>query len=284
MTLAAPKISRDVLYDMFEIVESQIWMREYLDQLTELWNICEVRDEQVFLKELIKRFVILDGILERKAYAALVEQVGNWGLSYSTAWIVAAANATEIDGSTASLQKLKNKIEPIESWHSRLLPNIPVSPKFVASGQTVVLFDDFIGSGKKMIDKGNWLLRVLGKEGITDINLIYLSVAGMSFGVERIIQETGRDAFAAVSLRKGISDFVESDEAESHKSLMRRIESRLSEYYKNKKLVDYSLGFNESEALYCVENDNCPNNVFPVFWWAKLKNGAQFKTILNRAG
>ncbi|WP_458305918.1 hypothetical protein [Aeromonas veronii] len=31
-------------------------------------------------------------------------------------------------------------------------------------------------------------------------------------------------------------------------------------------------------------NDNCPNNVFPIFWWPKLANGEQYETLFHRVG
>lgn len=284
MRLDAARVDPDVLYDMVEITESQSWVKGCLNEFAELWNLCEIRDEQVFLKCLIKRFVVLEGMLEAKAYSNLASQVRLWELSPSSTWIVAAANSKEIDGSTAALQKLKNKIEPYETWHSRMLSNIPEASKLVKSGQTVILFDDFIGSGGKLVTKGKWLLKNLAEESVTDVSLIYLSVAGMEFGVENIKNETGSLVYTGLSLQKGISDFFEGGKVDECKELMRRIESRLSDSYKNKRLKDYSLGFGESEALYFVLNDNCPNNVFPVFWWSLLKDGSRFNTLLRRAG
>ena len=84
MSLVATKVSADVLYDMFEIVEAQTWVRAYLDEFSDLWNICDHRSEQVFLKELIKDFVILDSEKERKAYRDLSAKITAWGLSPET--------------------------------------------------------------------------------------------------------------------------------------------------------------------------------------------------------
>ncbi|EIU7190176.1 hypothetical protein F6V05_29045 [Pseudomonas aeruginosa] len=284
MSLVAPKVDPDVLYDMIDIAGYQSWVKGCLKEFAELWNLCEIRDEQVFLREIIKRFVVLEGMLEAQAYANVAEKFGSLGLNPKSTWFVAAANSKEIDGSTAALQKLKNKITPYEIWHSRMLPNIPAASKLVKNGDTVVLFDDFIGTGGKLVTKGDWLLRNLADESVSDVGLIYFSVAGMGFGVENIRRDTGRMAFSGISLSKGISDFSEAEKVEEYKALMRRIESRLCDNYRNKKIEEYSLGFGESEALYFVLNDNCPNNVFPVFWWSLLKDGSRFNTLLQRAG
>lgn len=284
MSLVATKVSADVLYDMLEIVEAQTWVKAYLDEFSDLWNICDHRSEQVFLKELIKEFVILDSIKERNAYRDLSAKITAWALSPETTWIVAACNDIEIDGSVAAMQKLKNKLDPYDDWHLRMLPSIPSGAKSIQNGDVVVLFDDFIGSGGKLITKAKWLTKLLSKRGVEDFTLYYMSVAGMRFGCDRIADETGCEVFTAISLDRAISDKYEPKVADEYKLLMLGLEQKLHENYKNKKIKDYSFGFSKSEALYCVENDNCPNNVFPVFWWAKLKNGDSFRTLLRRAG
>lgn len=284
MSLVAAKVSADVLYDMIEIVEAQTWVKEYLDEFSDLWNICDQRSEQVFLKEMIKEFVILDSAKERKAYKDLDANITAWSLRPETTWIVAACNDIEIDGSVAAMQKLKNKLTPYDDWHTRMLPSIPSGAKSIRNGDFVVLFDDFIGSGGKLIKKAKWLTKLLSQSGVEDFTLYYMSVAGMRFGCDRIANETGCEVFTAVSLDRAISDKYEPKVADEYKRLMLGLEQKLHEDYKRKKIKDYSLGFSKSEALYCVENDNCPNNVFPVFWWARLKSGDRFRTLLRRAG
>ncbi|WP_434773073.1 phosphoribosyltransferase-like protein [Pseudomonas entomophila] len=284
MSLVAAKVSADVLYDMLEIVEAQTWVKGYLDEFSDLWNICDHRSEQVLLKELIKEFVILDSAKERKAYKDLDANITAWSLRPETTWIVAACNDKEIDGSVAAMQKLKNKLTPYDDWHVRMLPSIPSGANSIRSGDFVVLFDDFIGSGGKLITKAKWLTKLLSQNGVKDFTLFYMSVAGMRFGCDRIAGETGCEVFTAVSLERAISDKYEPEVADEYKRLMLGLEQKLHEKYKKKKIEDYSFGFSKSEALYCVENDNCPNNVFPVFWWARLKSGDRFRTLLRRAG
>jgi len=284
LSLVAAKVSADVLYDMMEIVEAQTWVKGYLDEFSDLWNICDHRSEQVFLKELIKEFVILDSAKERKAYKDLDANITAWSLRPETTWIVAACNDKEIDGSVAAMQKLKNKLTPYDDWHVRMLPSIPSGANSIRNGDFVVLFDDFIGSGGKLIAKAKWLTKLLSQNGVEDFTLFYMSVAGMRFGCDRIADETGCEVFTAVSLERAISDKYEPEVADEYKRLMLGLEQKLHDNYKKKKIEDYSFGFSKSEALYCVENDNCPNNVFPVFWWARLKSGDRFRTLLRRAG
>lgn len=284
MNIAANKISPEVMYDMIEIFESQEWLNEFVGELIELWNVCEFRQEQTLLKSLIMDICLFNAAMERLAHSSINEKMQSWGLSPKSTWIVAVANKTEIDGSTAALQRLKNKILPFDNWHSRFISNIPEAAQFIKAGQSVVLFDDFIGSGDKMIKKGRWLRGILDEKGVGHVDVYYLSLAAMRFGMEKIRAETRCEAYAYKELTKAITDKFDASEAARLIEVMTVLESRLFDRYKNKKIEDYSLGYGRSEALYCAENDNCPNNVFPVFWWTKLKDGRGFRTLFKRAG
>lgn len=284
MSIASPKVPSYVFTDLFEMYEAQGWVSSHSEALADLWNLCESREEQLMLKALIKAFFILDGKRELEALNAASKMIAEWGLSPNSTWIVAAANAEEVDGGVAALQKLKNKVVPIHSWHNRMLPSIPVASDKVSNGDSVVIFDDFVGTGGKMEKKSNWLKRLAGKNGVTDLKFYYLSLAGMRFGLEQLRGNTGSPVFSCFAFSKAISESFSSAEAAEYKALMLAVESRLSDKYNHKALSDFSLGYGESEALYCAENNNCPNNVFPVFWWPVKKDGKGFRTILYRAG
>lgn len=284
MSIAPIKMSSDAIYDMLEIFDVHPWIKAQIEDITELWNICENREEQNLLKALIKRFVYFNSDMESNACKAIANKIKEWDLKPTDTWIIAAANKTEIDGSTAGLQKLKNKVEPIEEWHSRFVSNIPGAIEKISEGQKIILFDDFIGSGQKMIMKTNWFRKLLGEIGIKDVTFYYLSFSGMEFGIKNLVDSTGCETYAFLNLKKGISDVYSPKEAENMIQIMVGIEGKLSERYKGKDLKDFSLGFGRTEALYCAQNDNCPNNVFPVFWWPKLKDGSAFRTIFKRAG
>jgi len=284
MTLAAQKISAEALADMLEMFAVQPWLQTLHAEMAELWSLCQSREEQILLKTLLSKFYILDSAKEHAACRGIAEKIIEWGLVHTDTWIVATANREEIDGSTAGLQKLKNKMQPIESWHARMISNIPAAVDKIKSGDNVLLFDDFIGSGGKMITKKEWLIRLLVKEGVVGNKFFYVGFTGMRFGVEHIKAATGESVFVHHALLKGISESYPAVEAAGMKSLMLQLESRLGKTYRNKKLVDYSLGYGKSEALYCGQNDNCPNNVFPILWWPTRGDGGYGKTVLVRAG
>lgn len=284
MSLVAQKITADALGDMLEMFEVQPWLKLSYVEMTELWGICESRLEQILLKKLLINFCVLDAVKENSACIGIAEKIKQWGLSFDTCWIVAVANKDEIDGSTAGLQKLKNKITPIDCWHSRMISSIPSAVDKIKTGDNIILFDDFIGSGGKMVRKKNWLVKLLGQNQVGNNQFFHVGFSGMRFGVKHVADLTGDAVYVKHTLLKGISESYPAAEALEMTDLMLRIESRLGESYKGKKISDYSLGFGKSEALYCGQNDNCPNNVFPILWWPTRKIGENAKTVLSRAG
>lgn len=284
MTIAAAHISADALHDMFLLYDAQPWVKQLHEELTELWSMCNSRPQQVLVRDLIKDFCMFDAALEAEACKKFDRQIQNWGLSPSTTWIVAVANSGEVDGSAAGLQKLKNKVLPYESWHSRFISNIPAAAAMIEKGDKVILFDDFIGSGKKMLRKIGWLTNILKDRGIEDFSMFCACFSGMELGIQHVARESSAPIFSPIVLKRGISDRYVGDELKAALADMKEIEDQLSPTYKGKKLTDYTMGFEKSESLYCAINDNCPNNVFPILWWAINKNNSPFKTLLRRAG
>ncbi|WP_321951623.1 phosphoribosyltransferase-like protein [Burkholderia cenocepacia] len=284
MSIAAAQISSNALSDMIQLFDAQPWTKQFHEELTELWNICNSRDQQILLKDLIVNFYMLDSDKEATAQKDFNNKFQEWNLDPSNTWIVAVANSDEIDGSTAALQKLKNKILPYEQWHARLISNIPSAAKIINNGDNIVLFDDFIATGKKMVRKVKWITNILNDRNIKEFTIFCSGICGMEFGIQHIKDELKLPVFTSISLKRGISDRYPPESAAPALALMKEVEENLGAKYRNKKLTDYTLGFDQSESLYCAINDNCPNNVFPILWWAIKKDGTPFRTLLQRAG
>lgn len=229
---------------------------------------------------------MLDSERESDACSEFNKKIQIWGLKPETTWIVAVANSEEVDGSTAGLQKLKNKVMPYEDWHSRFIPNIPTAVNKIENGDNVVLFDDFIGSGKKFVRKVAWLKRLLEQNGVNQVSVYCSCFVGMKLGVEYVEKQLNTHVFNFISLSRGIADNYSGQDLMAALETMKAIEGELLPSYRNKKIDDYSFGYEKSEALYCAINDNCPNNVFPIFWWPKKNSHlpASYGTLLRRAG
>lgn len=286
MTLTSQKTSEQDFNLITDIIDKQPWIKHYENQLNTLIDFCDDNEQKNLISLLLKNFFYFNEEKEREACIILDKAIQTWGLKPENSWVVAVADSGEVDGSTAGLQKLKNKIKPLEDWHSRFIPSITKSVSKINEGENVILFDDFVGTGKKIVKKEKWLRETIIQKGldITTINFYIIGFSGMDFGIKHINTQTPTPICITFKLKKGISDNFHSSQKENYLSLMRSIESKLAKKYKNKKLRDYSLGYCQSETLYCGANDNCPNNVFPVFWWPCLLNGKKHETILTRAG
>jgi len=283
MSIAAEHISQAALLDMMQMFDRQPWTRLLNVELVSLWSLCNTREQQVLLKDLILKFVVLDSSNEAMVCKQIDAQFKTWGLAPATTRVVAVADAGEVDGSTAGLQKLKNKITPFESWHARFYPSISASIAEISSGDSVVMFDDFVGTGDKIFKKFEWLSRIKEDLGI-DFSIYCVSFAGMAFGIENIKNRCGIPVFSSIILSKGISEGMPVADVPRALEVMKEVEFQLGSRYKSKKIRDYSLGYGHSECLYFWMNDNCPNNVFPIFWWPTLRGGGIRQTLLQRAG
>lgn len=283
MTIAAERITEAALLDMIEIFNSQPWTMSMHAELTALWAICDSREQQELLKFLICRFIVLDHALEISTCKEIDGAFQRWGLVPGNTRVVAVADGGEVDGSTAGLQKLKNKISPAISWHSRFYSNIPAVSPDMCNGEVIVLFDDFIGTGKKFCDKVDWVLKIAQDNGV-DVSIKGVAFAGMEFGVDQVRAKCGIELFVPNLLKKGISELKPADEVASSVAIMEEIEAKLARRIKSRRLDNFLFGYGRSECLYFACNDNCPNNVFPVFWWRKLSGGGEFPTLLTRVG
>lgn len=280
-------IDREVFLDLYELLNKRDWISELFQELMNLWDLCDTREQHKLLKELILNIEVLDSNGSRKACRAIDRQVKDWGLEPSKTFFVAVADPGKTDGSLVGLQQLELEIQPIEEWESRFISHIPDSMDQLKSGNSIVFFDDFIGSGNKMVRKFNWFCDELAKKcahiELSSLNIYFVSFAGMAFGIKHIQDTLGKPVFTELTLLKGISERNTGVQLTEKLDEMNRLEAKLADKYSSRDLQKYSLGYSKSETLYFWEGYSCPNNVFPVFWWPKLKEDKEHRTILKRA-
>lgn len=277
--------SREDFYSLDKMSEEIPWLndREYQSGVLALWE--ELKDEKSkkLIIELLKRLEHLnDKCMNENAYQ-IVDKIREWDINPNNVVLVATSDGDEVDGSVAGLQFLKNKLATLNGWSEKLLfSNFNAALQSIQSGVTeVLIFDDFIGSGKTMVDKLNLFKNELVNKGIVGVNFRILGFAAMEHGIQHINENLDSSIFCPVKLKKGISDY-ESKHAEDYKCLMEGLEISLQKNYKGLKLKDFSLGYKKSETLYQVYGNNCSNNVFPLFWWPNKKGGKPRNTLFRR--
>ena len=72
--------------------------------------------------------------------------------------------------------------------------------------KNIVVFDDFIGSGKTIVNKVNTLKAEMNNRGQKQRKYFVFSFVGMKFGVEYARDELGIDIYCHTELTKGIVD------------------------------------------------------------------------------
>jgi hypothetical protein len=133
----------------------------------------------------------------------------------------------------------------------------------------IVLVDDFSGTGDGLVKLVEWINKKsedVGREALS----IYAAFVGCMPGTfENNFQDSLSDIFFVHVCERAISDSYSKEDAPALIVAMKEIESRHGGIR-----WAYSLGYKQSEATFCVQNLNTPNNVLPIFWSKRPgKNG-----------
>ncbi|CAH6845000.1 Phosphoribosyltransferase [Vibrio chagasii] len=231
----------------------------------------------------VQHFQISDRV---KDIALLVKKLEELKLDPKETLIVATAEEAESDGSKAWQYFFKFFLAQHRAWtEDSLVSSIEASFKVLKkrSYKNVVIFDDFIGSGKTMVDKVNGFSKALKERMDKEPKVYIFALAGMQFGVDCVQRKLDNVVFCPVLVKKGISDQEISDEKKAEEiALMKKMEKKLRKKYRCEKFFKMSLGYKESQALYQVQFTNCSNNVFPIFWVSPRGKGNFRQTLFYR--
>jgi len=159
-------------------------------------------------------------------------------------------------------------ILPLEDHHE--LERRLNDGKINLSESLVIYCDDFIGSGKTVMDCLTW---VVDESSIKMENIVVLGLVGMSFGYNKIV-EINEFCYFGETVSRAISDSFNESETSRYIELMIEMENDV-DCNKN-----YSLGYNKSEAA--VSMIRTPNNTFPIFWSSFKRKEPFCKPIFPR--
>jgi hypothetical protein len=284
-SIQSPIFDKKAVRDFVSIMQEHDWIQDKLEEVMFLWQICDNEQQQDLLKELICDFFVLDDNGLSKAGNEINDKIVSWNLHYDTSLIVAVADEGQSDGSVVGVKALELKIKPIHDWSPKCFHSIPSSIGSIKNGDTIILFDDFLGSGNKFIKKHRWLSDLISREpslNIDTINFHFVAFSGMKFGIQRLVDD-GYSVFVCNHLEKGITDKYDSVTSKEKIALIKTLEDKLLSEFNNMNIKNFSLGYKESESLYLWRNYSCPNNVFPIFWWPKLKSFEEYSALLPRS-
>lgn len=145
---------------------------------------------------------------------------------------------------------------------------------------TLILIDEFIGSGQSLVGRARNLRRIFMQKGQPAPFIHGIALAGMIRGLRSISSEFD-SLNVCIALKKGIEDFSIAAERGAEYSVIHDLESVLVSNFKGEAMP--SLGYAASEALYSRHSGSCPNNVFPIFWWPERKGSVDRRPLLPRA-
>lgn len=136
------------------------------------------------------------------------------------------------------------------SWIDNIKPN-----------QTVILLDDYIGSGETAISAIEWFVKY---HNVPSNQIVIISIAAQEIGIQQVQDKTGVTVFSYLHFKRGISDRYVGEQLDTYSRIMTHIEDKLKVAAKDR------FGYNQSEAL--ISLIRTPNNTFPVFWKSYGKN------------
>jgi hypothetical protein len=276
----AHKIERKLFQQLVDLVFVHKWLADEDEALIELWNLCEFETEQNLMYSLVKRFNYLTST-ELKRYGKEIAQhiVLEWQADKNTTFLVAISDKVKADGSQMMIQGIKDKFVEYDWSEERFINKIGDGLNSTKPGNTVILLDDFIGSGSTIERRVNWYRKKLKEKNINNVNLKVVALAGLEVS-KNILNNLDLEYFLPVWINRGISDYFKNEELDLAIKDMLNLENKLAKEVGDEKLP--SFGFLKSEALFAIESFNIPNNVFPIFWWPYLENYKRRKTLFHR--
>lgn len=264
---------------MFHLCYGYPWLREKSKAFAELWNMADNEQQKNLIELMLSRFRYIGVEQEDRELCPkiAVQIVEKWKLLPDNTIITATCGDSKPDGSQRVVQNIKNKFEewPEECFYN----NIVDAAHHLTADINVVVVDDFIGTGNTVERKIKYL-RNMALKAHCEIQVKVITQAMMKFAAEKI-QSLGVDFFACVELEKGIDDIPDTERREEARKAMEQLEAKLHPT-RPADLDRFRFGYQNSQALYALGDQNVPNNVFPIFWWKHDHNGQIRETIFKR--
>ena len=260
----------------YNFIESYPWLKEKISEYIELRNFCESEEQLELINDLISRFVFLTADEFSEKTKSLSETVLKRGIQPTDTVFIAVADDKESDGSQYFMYPFQSQFP--NGWKNENFVGNIVQINGIREGfKNIFLIDDFIGSGTKIKSKYDYAFRILQERGYKYDVLEVLSIASMEFGLTYLAQNK-ISVTSILKLQKGISDYYGTISRDKL-LIMDKLEEKLSH---SEKSLCFPYGYNSAEALYCIKNMRIPNDVFPIFWWEKTKDGIRHTLFRRR--
>lgn len=273
---------RDIFEASMRLVWDQRWLFKMNREFTELLASCPSDQHRQMLIDLLTRTTYISA----EKYVELIDKMREqveviWKLTPASTLFVSSNNKHHVDSSKEVLNQLKSSAWKDPAWKKQQF-HIAFSTAIDAArdGYALVIVDDFVGSGESMLKALSWLAQAAAAKKI-GIDLRVLTAGGCAEGVSNI-RNAGYTVECMIPITKGLSDHLTGQQLSEALSQMTELEDALEAELSGKaNFAPYRLGWRQQEAVYVRQGGNTPNNVFPIFWWRRLKNGIR-SAIMHR--
>lgn len=236
-------------------------------ELYDLYDICTSYEQRNLVHQLLLDFHEMTADVFNLCLMDMSKYILSFDYPLNECMVAAMAHNHMPDSSQEVLNSIKVHLG-LQGYHFNNYCNRADHCRKNIKGTNISHFfvvDDFVGSGTTVLARKKTFEEKF--QGVA-YTLSFVIAAGMSEAINSL-KALGVDIFCAYIMDKGISSHGSQDEITYKLSLMSDIESRLASTIGRTNLIDYHLGYKQSESLYCRKFENCPNNVFPLFWWKK---------------
>lgn len=248
--------------------------------LDELVALCDTNEKYSLLDELLSRFYYMDDYDYHLKISQIADHIVKLKYDPTKTVVMAMAHDHESDGSQDVLNALQVAliIKGFEGFATDSRMDKPIKNHYNKGIRNFIVVDDFLGTGVTALKRYYALSNELKNK---DVHISFCIVTGMKDGVN-YCHRNRMPLYCPKQLDKGLSGVYTGFELSVRIYIMKVLEMSLAERIGEHKLKDYSLGWGHAESLFYREGRNVPNNVFPIFWWKKYKNGRQRATLFHR--
>lgn len=276
LPIASSSISIDIARETFDLCLANEWLsaERYSSGLATLVSECSNEDELLAVRKVLHkvRYCTSKDVMNAASEAAKAI-VSSWKLSAVNTLIVGMAESNKFCGSHAYLRAIESALPRV--WSPNLYPNFDTAFRHRNGRECLVLVDDFVGTGDKLIGKIERLRRNPKTESY---RIFVVAFGGMDEGLTRIADLVDNDIHAYIALEKALSSVQPDAVANTLKAGMISLESHIFSDSNS----SYSLGYKQTEAAFFLEGNNVPNNVFPVLWWEAYTDDSERPTLFRR--
>ncbi len=275
--------TKDIFRKIYGLQKKQPWVSTKVDALEQLiFSDCAKDEQRELVIDLINRFEYLPDSKFIDIMHELAEDLAtDPHINENETMLVAMTAGSGSDSGQFVLYGLKSILEKY-GWrdykqvnnYANVHRNYKKNPIY----KHIILVDEFIGSGQTAQNRVNDIKKLLTKSGYTKFDVSVRVLVASQVGLSKL-SKAGISVKSCISLERGITEYYTSSLVMDMITLMKEIEFLLQDSYRGRDLP--SLGYGAVEALYCRENGNTPNRVYPIFWKPFYKDVLPRFTILT---